>query len=188
MGIKEINSAVIKSQKETGHWDDMIYCANDDRFVQLTCAAKSADITISYDANNTACVELSIRVDDTNTERTSKTLPASRWHINTAVNALYNAAFNPSVLTKADIPFLLTANVEIINNLTKDLEFACKDKSVNFGFLKEGMTSFEKGLWLTALYAKVSGETKPVFDLIFGDGAYGNFAHIIFNEVKEKAA
>lgn len=188
MGIKEVNAAVIESQKKTGHWDKMVYCSEDNHFIQLTSGTKNAVCTVSFDINNIACVELSIRVDHANTKRTSKTLHASRWHINTAINALYKAAFNPSAVTKADLPFLLTANEEIITDLTKNLEFACKDKSVDFGFLKKGMTSFEKGLWLTALYAKVSGEKKPVFDLIFGDGAYDSFADITLEDAKEQAA
>lgn len=187
MGIKEVSTEVVKSQKDSCKWHE-VHCSEDSRYIELINHTLSANCKVLFDINNIATVELWINDGESSTKRTSKTMAASRWHINTAINSIYKAAFNPELLTSKDLPFVLTANDEVIAELTDSLEWACKDNSVDFGFLRQGTTSFEKGIWLVKLHAKISGETKPVFDLIFGKDSYESFAHILFNELKEKAA
>lgn len=188
MGLKEVSAAVIKTQKEGRFWD-MVSGSEDCRFIQMSNRENNTTCTVSININNIATVELILR-DEANEviKHYSKEMAASRWHINTAITCFNKAAFCPTLLESKDIPFLVTADTNAISELTESLEFACNDKSVNFGFLREGTTPFEKGIWLIKLHSKISGEMKPIFELIFGKGSYDDFAHILFSETEEAAA
>ena len=188
MDIKEVSTDVIKTQAQLGRWET-INSSEDSRFIELLNRKSNVACTISIDINNVATVEMILR-DEANQvkKQLSKEMAASRWHINTAITCFNKAVFNPVLLERKDIPFLVTADADAINELTNSFEFASHDKSVNFGFLREGMTAFEKGVWLIKLHAKTTGDMKPVFERVFGIGSHDDFAHILFADVESKAA
>ncbi len=188
MGIKEVSTDVIKTQKQSGYWET-VNSSEDSRLIELLNRKNNVACTISIDINNVATVEMILR-DEANQviKQLSKEMAASRWHINTAIHCFNKALFNPILLESKDIPFLVTPDADAISELTSSLEFASNDKSVNFGFLREGTTAFEKGIWLIKLHAKTTGDMKPMFERIFGKGSHDNFAHILFADAECAAA